>query len=106
MTYSICDTTACTQGKCGDPGGGTISCSFVPPKMVQGFFCPAAMQQGSPSKIDNLDGKLSDHRAYGECNIPQTPSTGALHIARHATTTPVAPTAVAPAPSSLGSPGL
>eukprot|EP01043_Picozoa_sp_COSAG02_P050226 COSAG02_NODE_5137_length_4597_cov_1.972210_7_plen_26_part_01 len=26
MTYSICDTTACTQGKCEVPGGGTISC--------------------------------------------------------------------------------
>ena len=40
--------------------------------MLQGVYCPAAMQQGAPPKIDSASGALKGQRAWGDCYVPQT----------------------------------
>ena len=40
--------------------------------MIQGMFCPASMQRGTPPKVDSEAGALGGQRAWGDCHTPQT----------------------------------
>ena len=40
--------------------------------IIQGMYCPAAMQAGEPPRVDASAGELTGQRSWGDCYIPQT----------------------------------